>query len=137
MTNYKSLTRVIFWFLLALVLGAAALVMDGQEPTQPKPTIDRTEWALLASAATARGLDVYTTREGLGSQHMREKCLPNVIAGNTPGMMLYSGGIVVLDYLVARELSKHHHRKLAYILTAIDAGTTLPFAIHNETLLQK
>jgi hypothetical protein len=77
------------------------------------------------------------TREGLETHKMYEKCLPDIIAGNTPGMILYSGGIVALDYLAARELSKHHHRRLAHVLTAIDVGMTLPFAIHNEMLIQK
>jgi hypothetical protein len=46
-------------------------------------------------------------------------------------MALYSGGIVATQYYVARKLFAHHHRRLAYVLTAADISITAPYAVHN------
>jgi len=78
----------------------------------------------------ARGLDVYSTHwaESVGN---KEGTLPGWIANHSPVMALYSGGVVYAQYWLARKLFAHHHRKLAYALTAADASVTAPFAVHN------
>ncbi len=117
--------------LLVVALMFAAVRSVAQTlPEAPKPHLDRTEWALLAADAGARGLDVYSTHwaESAGN---KEATLPGWIANHTPVMVLYSGGIVAAQYYVARKLFAHHHRKWAYAMTAADISITAPFAVHN------
>jgi hypothetical protein len=115
--------------LCALMLCAAPL--SGQTlPDAPKPHLDRTEWALLATDAAVRGLDVYSTHRALSTGN-KEGVLPRAIANHPPAMALYSGGIVLAQYWIARKLVAHHHRKLAYVVTSADVAITAPSAIHN------
>ena len=57
--------------------------------------------------------------------------LPQFIANHPAAMALYSGATVGADYFVARQLEKHGHRELARIVTTVDLGQDLPWAIHN------
>lgn len=113
-----------------LVLLLCAANTFAQSIEAPKPQLDKTEWALLAADAGARGLDVYSTHwaESAGN---KEATLPGWIANHPPVMALYSGGIVAVQYLVACKLFAHGHRKLAYAITTADLSITTPYAIHN------
>ena len=112
--------------LMLVLLG----VGHAQLPEAPKPHFDKTEWALLATDAAARGLDVYSTHwaEQAGN---KEGTLPGWIANHPPVMALYSGGVVYAQYWMARRLFAHGHKKWAYAVTAADISVTAPFAIHN------
>lgn len=109
-------------FAWILLLCAAAFGQD------VRPKIDRTEWALLASDAAARGLDLYSTHRALAGGN-REVALPGWIADHGPVMALYSGGIVAGQYYAARKL--RHHPKLAHFITGADVSITLPSAVRN------
>lgn len=101
----------------------------GQPPEAPKPHLDKTEWALLATDAAVRGLDVYSTHWAMKAGN-KEGTLPGWVVNHPSVMTLYSGGMVAGQYLVARKLSRHH-RTLAHLITAVDISVTAPFAVHN------
>ncbi len=134
----RSSVRIVLWLLLALVLGLAALAADGQGlPDAPHRQrgrdplqTDRLETSLLVADAFSRGLDCYSTRRML-SRGDREMSLPMFIAGHSVTMAAFSGAMVAANYLTARQLESHRHRKLARIVTAVDLGQDLPWAIHN------
>ena len=111
--------------LFGLLLLLAVLPAFGQE----RPKLDKAEFALLAADAGSRALDVYSTHKMLESGY-QEELLPGFIADHTGTMAAYSGGSVVLDWLVYRRL-REHHRKLAHVLTLVDIGQDVPWAIHN------
>lgn len=115
-----------------LLFVVFASIASGQVPDAPKPHFDRTEWALLAADAAARGLDVYSTHWAMKAGNT-EAMLPGWIVNHPPVMAAYSGGIVLGQYYVARKLFPHH-RKLAHLITAVDVSVTAPFAVHNLSL---
>ena len=131
--RFDSVERLEMKTLLAFVLTLFAAHLSAQSlinaPT-PRPHLDRTEWALLASDAAARGLDVYSTHWALKAGN-KEENLPGWIADHPPVMALYSGGVVAGQYYVARQLFKHGHRRWAYAITAMDIIIDAPPAIHN------
>jgi hypothetical protein len=111
--------------LFGILLLLAVLPAFGQE----RPKLDKAEFALLAADAGSRALDVYSTHKMLESGY-QEELLPGFIADHTGTMAAYSGGCVVVDWLVYRRL-REHHRKLAHVLTLVDIGQDVPWAIHN------
>jgi len=127
--NGDEMKKLIVFTLMTLALRISAQSL----PEAPKPHLDRTEWALLATDAAARGLDVYSTNWAQRAGN-KEGTLPGWIAKHPPVMALYSGGMVYAQYWVARKLLAHRHRKLAYAMTATDISITAPFAIHNLLL---
>jgi hypothetical protein len=116
---------------ILMMLAIFAMRISAQSlPNAPKPRLDKTEWALLASDAAVRGVDVYSTHwaEAAGN---KERCLPGFIANHTPVMALYSGGVVYSQYRIAKKLTNHHHQKWAHAISAVDIAVTAPSAIHN------
>lgn len=120
------MNKLIFIALMLFAVRTSAQML----PDAPKPHLDRTEWALLATDAAVRGLDAYSTHYAI-SRGATEVVLPGWIANHAPVMALYSGGVVCAQYWVARKLIAHHHRKLAYVVAAADVAITAPSAIHN------
>ena len=116
---------------LVLILFVAVSAY-GQNPGENLPRFDKTEWALLASDAAARGLDVYSTHWALKAGN-KEGTLPGWIVNHPPVMALYSGGIVAGQYYVARKLFPRH-RNLAHLITVMDVSVTAPYAVHNLLL---
>lgn len=111
---------------------ATALVDDGTQVAvlcRP-PSIDRTEWALLGASLSVRMLDAYSTRRALG-QGDHEMFLPDFISHHTPAMFAYGGAVVASEYIAASWLTRHHHARLAKILTAIDVAQDGFWATHN------
>lgn len=100
---------------------------------ESKPRLDRVDWALLASDAGARALDTYSTQKMLSDRN-REEFLPETVANNTALLATFEGGMVTLNYFVARNLVRHHHRKLARFVVVADMVQVYPWAIHNLTL---
>ncbi len=120
--------------LLFVLMSAPVFTQSLPDTPQPQPpALNRVDWALLAADAGARGLDVVSTKQML-SRGCQEQIMPDAIARNTPAMAVYSGGIVTLDWFVARELTRHHHHKLARAWIIADGGSTLGASIHNFTL---
>jgi len=118
------------------LLLAVALLFAASSRAQTMigpPRIDKTEWALLAVDAGVRGLDSYSTRRALQQGNV-EATLPGFIANRTGPMVAYSEGMVVIDWLVARELIRRRHRKLAYLFTLGEICQVAPGAIKNLTL---
>ena len=99
---------------------------------QERPKLDKTEFALLAADAGSRGLDVYSTHKMLEAGN-QEKMLPSFIANHPAAMAAVEGADVVGMAWVARRLGARH-RKLAHVLTLVDIGQDLPWAIRNLTL---
>ena len=114
---------------LALVF-LAARVYAQDLPDAPRPHLDRTQWSLLASDATMRGLDIYSTRAAL-SEGRRDLFLPHWIAGHYATMTLYSGGLVYAQYWVARKLVAHRHPKFADAIMMADIVQVTPCVIDN------
>lgn len=127
-TDARRITRTTELGLL-LALGALTIARCQTLPEAPKPHLDKTEWALLAADAGSRALDCYSTHQML-TRGYRELILPQAIADHAPVMALYSASAVAADSLIARRLSRGH-RRLARIVTMIDLGQDLPWAIHN------
>ena len=106
-----------------------------QLPEAPRP-MDRTEKVLLLSDVASRSLDVYSTRQMLNNGY-REIVLPRFIADHTPVMAAYSSATVLADYWLARRLERRGHRKLAHVMTLVDIGQDLPWAVHNLCLKRR
>ena len=113
--------------LLSLPMGAETL------PDAPKPQLDRVDWALLASDAGGRALDTYSTRRSLCDGN-REKFLPDFIVNHTGRLAAFEGGMVAVDYFVARNLIRRRHRKLARMILLADSIQVWPWAIRNLTM---
>lgn len=111
------------------ILALLLLLVPVASAQTNTPRIDRAEWALLAADASARGFDVYSTHRALSGGN-QEATLPGWIVNHPPVMAAYSGGIVLGQYYVARKLTPRH-RKLAYLITAVDVSFTAPFAVRN------
>jgi hypothetical protein len=112
--------------LSVLVMGQLAKC---QLPEAPRP-MDATEKVLLVSDAATRALDVYSTHWMLG-QGDRELMLPGFVAKHPAVMGAVEGADIAAQYWLARRLEKRGHLKLAHIATMIDAGSDLPWAVHN------
>lgn len=140
----RALVRIFGWLLLALILGALAVVVDGQEPphqtaeqflaslpSAPDPSrAQPLDWTLLTLDASARALDTYSTTRMLNRGH-RELFLPVGIAGNPAAMAAYSAGVVGAVWLTSRELRRHGHRRLAQLVVATDAAQDGWWAVQN------
>ena len=96
---------------------------------QERPKLDKTEFALLAADAGSRGLDVYSTHKMLESGH-QEMFIPYAIASRPAAMAALEAGDVAGVWWLSRRLGAHH-RKLAHVLTLVDIGQDVPWAIHN------
>lgn len=121
---------ILFLCLTPLLSHAQAYLPDA--PTRPAshaplPTSER---FLLVADAASRALDVYSTHWMLG-QGDREKLLPGFVAHHVSVMAAYSGATVLVDYLAARHLVRHHHSTLARLVTAVDLGQDAPWAVRN------
>ena len=99
---------------------------------QERPKLDKTEFALLAADAGSRVLDVYSTHQMIENGH-REMFLPAAIASRPAAMAALEAADVAGVWWVSKRLGVHH-RKLAHVLTLVDIGQDLPWAIRNLTL---
>ena len=125
LTREDAITRV---DVIRTVLGVDVL-MDCRRSS----FTDHTQWALLAADAGVRGLDVYSTHRMLqGPNH--EKFLPDCISHHTPAMIAYGGAAVGVQWLLARQLIKHGHSRLAKIITAVDVAQDGYLSINNLNL---
>jgi hypothetical protein len=116
-----------------LLAGTAA---GAQQPEAPKPHMDRTETVLLAGDAAAHMLDAYSTHRALqGPNH--ERMLPTVVARSQAGMYSVAAADVVLQWYIARRLTRAGHPKLAHITTCLDIAVDGSLGIHNMTLPTK
>jgi hypothetical protein len=111
--------------LLALLILASFTRTGAQTIPNAPPTLNRAQWALLTADAATRAFDVYSTQWMLAHGY-RERVLPVAVASNTSALAAFSGATVALDWYIERELTRHHHRKLAVLYTAIDIGIDLP-----------
>ena len=111
--------------LFGLLLLLAVLPAFGQE----RPKLDKAEFALLAADAGSRALDVYSTHKMLDSGH-HEMFIPSAIASRPAAMAALEAGDVAGVWWLSRRLGAHH-RKLAHVLTLVDIGQDVPWAIHN------
>jgi hypothetical protein len=109
---------------MALLLGMSTKEAESQvQPAARYPHINWKEAAksgLLADVA-ARGLDVYSTRRML-KRGGEEDFLPDSISHHAWAMAGYGAAVVAADWLVARELRKHNHPRLARLVVWGDAA---------------
>lgn len=155
MNHTSHLLRILFWLLVALLLGAAAIVVEGQtlpdrstdfqtlpdRPTDFQPLPDRPThlqpkthhrlfWALVALDAGIRSVDVYSTHRMLVNGN-REILLATAIASRPAAMAAVEGVDVVA---VAWGAWKIHRARW---LPLADACVDAPWAIHNLFLPTK
>lgn len=116
--------------LLSLIAFVAIPAASAQAPA-PKPKLDRAEFELLAGDAAARGLDAVTTLRFIHEPNAHENELPAFIYGHKAVMWSYSMGEVGAQYLVARELTRHHHPRIAHWITFADIGYDGTLAVSN------
>ena len=114
--------------LVLVIMFLFSMSVYSQSGPNKGPT--KEDWVLLATHASFRALDVYSTRQALANGG-QEVFLPNSIAGNTPTMAAYSAACVVTDWFVTQQLVKHGHPKIAHVITMIDIGQVAPGAINN------
>ena len=119
--------------LLALSTSAYASIAPLPEAPKPQPKHDYMGWSLLAGAATLRMLDAYSTERAHRCTCNEEVSLPKVIAYNPALMYSYSGAVVGVDWLIARELKRHGHAMLARIPYLVDMSIEVP-NLRNFTL---
>jgi hypothetical protein len=112
---------------------AHASVAPLPEAPKPQPHHDYLGISLLASEASLRTLDAYSTVRANRCTCNHETSLPQSWANHAPIMFGYSGGIVGVNWFVARELQRHGHNKLARIPYLIDIGREAPL-MHNFAL---
>ena len=97
---------------------------------QQAPKKDRVETVLLVTDACSRALDLYSTHRML-AQSNHEMIMPREFVSTVPALTAYEAGSTALNYLVARRLEHRGHRRLARIVTSIDIGEDMPWAVHN------
>lgn len=112
---------VFLWYddgMRALLLIAALSLQAGAQP----PKMDRADKVLMVADASLRAFDVFSTHWMLTApcRCNRELNLPDAISHHTPVMAGYSAGVFAVNVLVARELERRGHRKLAKIPYLID-----------------
>lgn len=117
-------------FLLSVALALTATLMAAQSVLPVKPRFDRIQWSELAADAGAHALDAYSTHYFLGHGYT-EAILPDWISHSNGRMWAYSGIVVGANFLLAHELVKHHHPRLAKVATAIDVGFVTNAGISN------
>ncbi|MGA2890338.1 MAG: hypothetical protein ABSE51_20020 [Terracidiphilus sp.] len=97
------------------------------------PKLDKSQWALLAADASIHALDAYSTvRAQKGPNH--ELLLPEAVAKSSPAMYSVASGDVLLEWYIARRLTRAGHRRLARAITSVDIGVDGAFGVHNMTL---
>ena len=134
-SSHRRICMILGWLVVLAFILLAVDAAYGQLPEAPRP-MDREEKALLLVDAGSRALDVYSTRAMLG-QGYREIILPRFVADHSPVMAAYSSATVLADYWLARRLERRGHRKLAHVMTLVDIGQDLPWAVHNLCLKRR
>ena len=117
----------------ALLMGGLYLIAGcALVRCEERPKLDKAEFALLAADAGTRALDVYSTHQMLENGH-REMFLPAAIASRPALMGVVETADVAGVWWMAKKLGPHH-RKLEHVLTLMDVGQDLPWAVRNLTL---
>lgn len=112
------------------ILACVFLLASPLMAQQVQKPLTVSEWALLASDAGVRSLDVYSTHQALENPMNKEDFLPHFVAYHPAVMSGMEVGIVGLEYLAMRKLN-HHHPILAHLVPIVDAAIDGPYAIHN------
>jgi hypothetical protein len=113
-----------------LLESLIAIALVQRPKPAAKPHLDKIDWALIATDASVRALDTYSTRWMLDNGN-RELFLPKFVANHTPVLAATEGAAVAGNILAARILEHHHHGKLAKLALSIDIAGDAPWAIHN------
>jgi hypothetical protein len=116
-----------------LAAALAALLASTPSADVQKPKLDKVDFTLLAADVTIRGLDAYSTRHDL-NQGDRERFLPSFVVSQAAPLITFEASMVGVDYVIASELTKHHHSKLAKLALSIDLSATTPYVINNLLL---
>lgn len=120
----------------ALLMGGLYLIAGcALVRCEERPKLDKAEFALLAADAGTRALDVYSTHRMMENGH-REMFIPSAIASRPAAMAALEAADVAGVWWMAKKLGPHH-RKLAHVLTLVDIGQDLPFAVHNLYLARQ
>ena len=118
---------------LLCIFALSISCMAQDLPNAPKPQLDKVEWSLLAADASVRTIDTITTRQML-ERGNQENILPQFVVNHTPILIGVEAGMVGINYLLARELYKHNHQRVARVITGIDVASTGYWGIHNIVL---
>jgi hypothetical protein len=96
-----------------------------------RPVFGLKDWSLAGSLVAVRGLDWASTEECLRRpwEQCHEGELPTALVKNKVGFAGYEAGISALSILAQYELTRHGHRKVAWLGQGIDVG----FVAHTVT----
>lgn len=113
--------------MMAIPMGAQSL------PDAPKPQLDNWEWGMLAGDLVVRQMDTITTRHFLTDpcHCFVEESNFNWIVKSTPRLAVYDAAVPVFYWFVTRELTIHHHPRLAHIVAGFDLIYDGSAVIHN------
>jgi hypothetical protein len=118
---------------MLLTLALLASIAPLPEAPRPQPKHDYAGWSLAASDAALRITDAYSTTRVLRCTCNHEIVLPDFISHHAPVMYGYSATVVGFNWLLAHELQRHGHNKLARLPYLLDIGIEAG-ALHNFTL---
>jgi len=95
--------------------------------------VRRLDWALLASDAAVRTLDIVSTRRALTApcRCNHEMFLPGLLANHTPALAAFEDGMLILNYEIANRMRRRGHLRRATAVIAVDVAVVAPWAIHN------
>jgi hypothetical protein len=107
----------------ALAEPSSALLASAPTPVAAKkPVFGIVDWNLAGALVATRVLDWTSTEECIRRPWCREAELPNALVHNKVGFAAFEGAISAVSILPQYELTKHGHRKLAWIGQAVDVG---------------
>jgi hypothetical protein len=124
--------------LLGIMMLMISIPLTAQSlPDSPKPHLDKWEWGMLAADEGVRAMDTITTRHFMTDpcHCFVEASNFNWIAKSTPRTAVYDAAVPVFYWFIARELTIHHHPKLAHIVAGFDLvydGSAVVRNIHAD-----
>jgi hypothetical protein len=123
--NMKNFFALLFALVLlsgnALAEPSSTLLPSAPAPVAAKKPV-LGDWNLAGSVVATRVLDWTSTEECIRRPWCHEAELPNALVHNKVGFAAFEGAMSVASILPQYELTKHGHRKLAWLGQAVDVG---------------
>lgn len=125
---------------LILLVASVAHADSSSLPSAPTPLTASVfrplDYGLAAGVVAVNGLDFSSTRACISRPAIvcREGVLPTSLVHSTAGFAAYKIGITGLELLGQYELTKHGHRRLAELASALNVGFAAYTDIRNYHL---
>jgi hypothetical protein len=107
----------------------------GQEP-KAAPFLNKVELGLIAGNVAARGADWASTEQFL-RRNFAEGQLPKSLVNNKVGFAMFQAGVVAGVTAGSYFAYKHHHRKLGWLLQAVEIASVSYIAKSNYDMMAK